>query len=137
MKHIVFALLAALALPCAASAQQGPPPGGGMMQMHQQMRADMLGALTPQSKTMLATVAGQLATSTAPDVKAAAAQLDAVRALGDGLRESLVVSSLREGDYSFRARGAASRDAIGELAACFGCVELSEGSFWAASMTVM
>ena len=26
--------------------------------------------------------------------------------------------------------------AIGELAACFGCVELSEGSFWAASMTV-
>jgi len=33
MKHIVFALLAALALPCAASAQQGPPPGGGMMQM--------------------------------------------------------------------------------------------------------
>jgi nitrogen fixation/metabolism regulation signal transduction histidine kinase len=30
---------------------------------------------------------------------------------------SNVVSSLREGDYSFRARGAASRDAIGELAA--------------------
>ena len=29
---------------------------------------------------------------------------------------SNVVSSLREGDYSFRARGAASRDAIGELA---------------------
>ena len=26
--------------------------------------------------------------------------------------------------------------AIGALAACFGCVELSEGSFWAASMTV-
>jgi ACS family glucarate transporter-like MFS transporter len=26
--------------------------------------------------------------------------------------------------------------AIGELAACFGCVELSEGSFWAASMTL-
>ncbi len=30
---------------------------------------------------------------------------------------SNVVSSLREGDYSFRARGAASRDAYGELAA--------------------
>jgi nitrogen fixation/metabolism regulation signal transduction histidine kinase len=30
---------------------------------------------------------------------------------------SNVVSSLREGDYSFRARGASSRDAIGELAA--------------------
>jgi len=30
---------------------------------------------------------------------------------------SNVVSSLREGDYSFRARGAASRDALGELAA--------------------
>jgi nitrogen fixation/metabolism regulation signal transduction histidine kinase len=30
---------------------------------------------------------------------------------------SNVVSSLREGDYSFRARGASARDAIGELAA--------------------
>ena len=30
---------------------------------------------------------------------------------------SNVVSSLREGDYSFRARGAGSRDALGELAA--------------------
>jgi two-component system nitrogen regulation sensor histidine kinase NtrY len=30
---------------------------------------------------------------------------------------SNVVSSLREGDYSFRARGASSRDALGELAA--------------------
>jgi nitrogen fixation/metabolism regulation signal transduction histidine kinase len=30
---------------------------------------------------------------------------------------SNVVSSLREGDYSFRARGAASQDALGELAA--------------------
>src|SRR5260370_8796712 len=30
---------------------------------------------------------------------------------------SNVVSSLREGDYSFRARGAASRDPLGELAA--------------------
>ena len=30
---------------------------------------------------------------------------------------SNVVSSLREGDYSFRARGAASPDALGELAA--------------------
>jgi hypothetical protein len=77
MKNFVFALTMALALPCVASAQQGPPPGGGMMQMHQQMRSDMLGALTPQSKTLLATVAGQLATSPAPDVKAAAAQLDA------------------------------------------------------------
>ena len=30
---------------------------------------------------------------------------------------SNVVSSLREGDYSFRARGAGSHDALGELAA--------------------
>jgi len=30
---------------------------------------------------------------------------------------SNVVSSLREGDYSFRARGAATKDAFGELAA--------------------
>jgi two-component system nitrogen regulation sensor histidine kinase NtrY len=30
---------------------------------------------------------------------------------------SNVVASMREGDYSFRARGAASRDALGELAA--------------------
>ena len=30
---------------------------------------------------------------------------------------SNVVSSLREGDYSFRARGASARDAVGELAA--------------------
>lgn len=43
-------------------------------------------------------------------------------ALVDGLIRPLqtlsnVVSSLREGDYSFRARGASSRDALGELAA--------------------
>lgn len=77
MKNFVFALAFALALPCAVSAQQGPPPQGGMMQMHQQMRTTMLAALTPQNRTLLGTVAGQLATSATPDVKAAAAQLDA------------------------------------------------------------
>ena len=43
-------------------------------------------------------------------------------ALVDGLIRPLqtlsnVVASLREGDYSFRARGAGTRDALGELAA--------------------
>jgi len=43
-------------------------------------------------------------------------------ALIDGIVRPLqtlsnVVASLREGDYSFRARGAGSRDALGELAA--------------------
>jgi ACS family glucarate transporter-like MFS transporter len=33
-------------------------------------------------------------------------------------------------------RAASPYWAIGELAACFGCVELSEGAFWAAAMTV-
>lgn len=83
--------LVALA-PTAAVAQMAPgspPPNhamhGGMMRgdMHDMMKAheafrrQVLAALTPAHRQLLATVVGQLAVSDKPDHKAAAAKLDA------------------------------------------------------------
>jgi hypothetical protein len=93
MRTIVFlsslALSAAMAVP--ALAQSSPPPRPTpnpemrqqfeqsrktMEQIHQQARSQMLDALTPAHRQLLASIAGQLATSTTPDYKAAAARLD-------------------------------------------------------------
>jgi hypothetical protein len=96
-----FVLLAVLAawLPLVAAAQQVPPdPAQGapeiagpmsqqernqmrgfmeqMRTLRQQYRSQMLAALTPEHRQLLATIAGQLATSPNPDPKAAAKQLD-------------------------------------------------------------
>jgi len=97
-------VLAVLALaPSAVLAQASPPApshmmhggmmGGdmqGMMKMHQALRLKMLQALTPANKQLLATVVGQLATADTPDVKAAAAQLDA--ALSDGEKQAILAA---------------------------------------------
>ncbi|MBV8637451.1 MAG: hypothetical protein JO322_05150 [Candidatus Eremiobacteraeota bacterium] len=48
-----------------------------MDQIHSQERAQMLGALAPAHRQLLATIAGELATSTTPDYSGAAARLDA------------------------------------------------------------
>lgn len=84
-----LALAAAVAAPALAqTAPARPTPNPQMRQqfesMHQQMeqihsqeRAQMLAALTPANRQLLATIAGELATSTTPDYRGAAARLDA------------------------------------------------------------
>lgn len=102
----IIALALALA-PAVASAQEGPPgapapdapplvagPGvaggpngaafaamrktrGQIEAIRKQARAQILGALTPDQRTLLASVVGGLAVSDDPDLRAAAKQLDA------------------------------------------------------------
>lgn len=92
MRTFVFftsvALAAAMAVPAfAQTAPARPTPNPQMRQqfeatrqqmdqIHQQERSQILGALTPAHRQLLATVAGELATATTPDYKAAAARLD-------------------------------------------------------------
>lgn len=92
-KTAFFAVLLTGTLSGAAWAQQGPPPSMGpnaptmghrmsdadrakMMQLHEQARAAILGALTPANKALLGTVVSELAVAATPDTKAAAARLD-------------------------------------------------------------
>ncbi len=109
MKRLLLVLTLALAVPAVAFAQQAtdnsPSP-----QMHQQMRADfqqmeslhkqyraqVLGALTPAHKQLLASVVGELATSASPDPRAAAAKLDA--ALSSSEKTAIL-----DADKQFRA----------------------------------
>lgn len=105
MKRFLLTLSLALALPVAALAQQGPPPPGPggpgwhspspaqrqqmradfeqMRKLHEQFRANVLGALTPQHRQLLASVVGNLAVSDKPDRKAAVQQLDAALSPGE------------------------------------------------------
>lgn len=84
-----FALAAAAALPLAASAQQppmGPPTAAQratmranfqkMRQLHAQYRDQMLAALTPQHRQLLASIAGNLAVAEHPNYRGAVEQLD-------------------------------------------------------------
>lgn len=89
----IFAALAATAAPTLA--QNAPPtPNPAMRQQFQQIhsrmqqirtaeRSQILGALTPANRSLLATVAGQLATSVTPDYKGAASRLDAALSAGE------------------------------------------------------
>jgi hypothetical protein len=109
MKRIGLLTLAFLLSPVAGFAQDAPPPGpppaadavappGGpgpqrfadmrenraqMEQLHTQARAQMLGALSPAHRTLLANIVGQLAISANPDPRVAAQQLDAVLTTGE------------------------------------------------------
>lgn len=92
MNKLSLALAAALALlPAVAPAQQNPPPPPGGMQsispqlraamhqmrtLHEQFRTQVLNALTPAHRTMVANALGQLAISSNPSPKAVAAQID-------------------------------------------------------------
>lgn len=89
MKRILLALALVLAAPAIAGAQQAPgSPNPAMrqqmrtdrqqmMKLHQQFRAQVLGALTPAHKQLYASVVGSLAIAASPDPRAAAKQLDA------------------------------------------------------------
>jgi len=109
MKRIGLLTLAFLLTPVAGFAQDAPPPdpppaadaaapAGGpnpqrfaemrqnraqMEQLHTQARAQMLGALSPAHRTLLANIVGQLAISANPDPRVAAQQLDAVLTAGE------------------------------------------------------
>lgn len=106
MKNLWLALaLALLAVPASAMAQDAPsaaavpapPPHPQLtpaqrqamfktmsdfhdkeMQLHKQLRSQMLGALSPEHRTAVANVIGQLAISASPDPGAAAKQIDAL-----------------------------------------------------------
>jgi hypothetical protein len=99
--------LALLVIPALALADDGPPPPGPalttqntqlhsamrqarsqMEQMHQQARAQMLGALSAAHRQLLANIAGQLAIAVTPDREAAARQLNA--ALSPAEQQSIV-----------------------------------------------
>lgn len=92
--------LSMLIVPSLASAQtppaMPPPPGmspdmaSRMQQVHKQMerihrsaRTQVLAALTPAHRALLASIVGQLAIAAHPDEKAAAARLDAALSPGE------------------------------------------------------
>ncbi|MGP6188776.1 MAG: hypothetical protein ACLPSH_01630 [Vulcanimicrobiaceae bacterium] len=108
MKYALGLLSLAFLLPPAAAladdTQPPPPPPGAsapagdqhaffnrMREDHAQIakimlqaRSQMLGALTPEHRALLAKVVGQLAVSTNPDPEAAARQLDAALSPSEG-----------------------------------------------------
>lgn len=100
-----LALAAAMAVQAVAQEPpSGPPPTPNpqmrqqfeathkqMEQIHAQERAQVLGALTPANRQLLATIAGQLATSTTPDYTGAARRLDA--ALSSSEKQAIVSAS--------------------------------------------
>jgi hypothetical protein len=89
MKRLFLALALVFAVPAMAGAQQAPgSPDPAMrqamhanmqqmMKLHQQFRAQVLGALTPAHKQLYASVVGNLAIAASPDPRAAVKQLDA------------------------------------------------------------
>jgi len=89
MKYIaLIGLVVSLGMAAPALAQYQPPSPAQQQQfdqMHAQMRqiranerTQALNALSPQHRAMLSTMAGQLATSSNPNIDAAAARLDAI-----------------------------------------------------------
>lgn len=83
MKYVIVAAVLAASLAAPAFAQmQAPMPAMSaaqmqqMRQMHEQLRSQILGYLTPASKALLAQIAGELATSPNPNYDAAASRLD-------------------------------------------------------------
>ena len=106
MKAIAILTLAVSLCPGIALAQQAPQAGqaqarpdfAAMRQMHDQMkqlhlqaRAQMLSALSPAHRALLANIAGQLAISPNPDRAAAARALDA--ALSQGESRSIMTTA--------------------------------------------
>lgn len=83
MKHVMLAALLAAFAAAPAAAQMHPMPQMSpaqmqqMRQMHEQLRTQVLGYLTPAHKALLAQVVGDLATTANPNYDAAASRLDA------------------------------------------------------------
>ncbi|HZZ66047.1 MAG TPA: hypothetical protein VFE17_11145 [Candidatus Baltobacteraceae bacterium] len=97
MKYIALlglvASLATFTVPAAAQTAR-PTPNAAMRQHFQQMRSQMrqirttersqmLAALSPSNRSLLANIAGQLATTANPDYRAAAGRLDASLSAGE------------------------------------------------------
>jgi hypothetical protein len=95
-RFFALAALCAIALPSVALAQSAPPPMGphpnmaGFKQMHEQLerihrteRTQVLAALTPAHRALLASIVGNLAIAPDPDHKAAAARLDSALSPGE------------------------------------------------------
>lgn len=105
MKLSVLVTAGALAIAMAvpAIAQEPPPTPNPQMrqqmesmrkqmeQIHTQERSQVLGALSPAHRQLLATIAGQLATSTTPDYRGAAQRLDA--ALSSSEKQTILSAS--------------------------------------------
>jgi hypothetical protein len=110
MKRIGLLTMAFLLAPVAGFAQDAPPAGPPppmaagapnpqrfaemrqdreqMEQLHKQARAQMLAAISPAHRALLANIIGQLAIAPNPDPRAAALQLDA--ALSGGEKQSIL-----------------------------------------------
>jgi hypothetical protein len=102
MKRTFFVLLALLCAGAPALAQTPmprPTPNAAMRQQFRQMRtqmreineterSQMLGALSAAHRQLLASIVGQLATSTQPDYRAAAQRLDV--ALSSGEKQAIL-----------------------------------------------
>jgi hypothetical protein len=72
------------------------------MQLHQQARTQMLSALTPEHRQLLAQVAGQLAVADKPDRDAAAKQLDSALSSSEQQAILAAAGTLRAGMKSLR-----------------------------------
>ena len=77
--------------PSPAMRQQFQQVRTQIQQIHQTERTQILNALTPAHKNLLATTVGQLATSVNPDFRAAANRLDS--ALSAGEKQAIVSAS--------------------------------------------
>ena len=103
---VFFTTLALAAVVAAPTLAQSPParptPNPQMRQqfqamrqqmdqIHTQERSQMLGALTPAHRQLLATIAGELATSATPDYQGAASRLDA--ALSSSEKQAILSAS--------------------------------------------
>ncbi len=62
-----------------------------MRKLHEQFRAQILGALTPEHRQLLASIAGNLAIADKPDIRAAAKQLD--EALSPGEKSAILADA--------------------------------------------
>ena len=120
MKNVFVALSLALALvPAAAVAQTQPSAVRSItpaqrqqmyqqfeafhqreMQLHQQFRAQVLGTLSGDHRTQVANLIGQLAVSSNPDPRQAAAQIDSM--LSQGEKQQIL-----NADNTFRAQAKA------------------------------
>ncbi len=130
MKLPVYVLSALLVAPVAAFAQVPPgspaPQTGAAMDefrtqvddARKQMRASVIGALTPAHRTAIANIIGSLALSPTPDVQAAETSIDAL--LGDAEKSAIVASAnaersamqqLRGQDHAGQPAGVATRPA--------------------------
>src|SRR5579862_8230894 len=114
MRKVFLALFLALTfVPVAALADDPQPPAPPTQaqreqmfktmesfhakseQLHQQMRAQILGSLSLAHKQAVANIIGQLAIATNPDPRAAAKQLDAILSQGEQQRILAVHNAFR------------------------------------------